>query len=110
MNIGLFNKRITIQKPNENTKDASGFKLPDDQKFTDFITTWAMVKTTIVGKEVHDVGTTLSENIVRFVIRYRSGIEPNMRINHNGKFYEILSVINDDLKNTTLTIVTKEVI
>lgn len=115
MRVGLFNERITFQKLNENSKDSSGFPLPDYQKWTDFKTVWAMIKTTRLGRETHEAGTTIGEITVRFVIRYQKTIKEidtkNYRIKHKGRFYDIISPpINDDFKNTTLTILAKEVI
>lgn len=110
MNAGNFDKRITFQKLNENTKDESGFSLSDDQKWLDYKTVWAMIKT-LSSREFYQAGSTQAETNIRFVIRYRTDITSAMRIKYKGRIFDIVAPpINDDEKNITLTIHAKEVI
>ena len=44
-----------------------------------------------------------SENITRFVIRYRDGVDSTMKIIYKDETYEIESIINDNEENKTLT-------
>jgi SPP1 family predicted phage head-tail adaptor len=104
MNPALFRHRITFQSFTETTNE-NGFPVQD---WTDVKTVWAMIKT-LQGREYYEAATTQNENTVRFVIRYTSGINPDMRIKYKDRTFEILSVINDDELNKTLTIMAKEV-
>jgi SPP1 family predicted phage head-tail adaptor len=105
MNPGLFRHRITFQEFIETTNE-NGFPV---QEWIDVKTAWAMIKT-LQGREYYEAATTQNENNVRFVIRYTSGINPDMRIKYKDRAFEILSVINDDERNITLTIIAKEVV
>lgn len=109
MNPGLFNKRITFQLFNPDAKDSDGFPLPDDQKWTDFKTVWAMVKT-LQGREYFAAAAVQAENTVRFIVRYIKGLDTSMRISYNSRTFSIESIINDDEANKTLTIIAKEVV
>ncbi|ADU95291.1 phage head closure protein [Geobacillus sp. Y412MC52] len=109
MNPGLFRHRITFQKCDENATNENGFPLEDSQRWQDVKTVWAMIKT-LQGREYYEAATTQNENTVRFVIRYTTGINPDMRIKYKDRTFEILSVINDDEQNITLTIIAKEVV
>ncbi|AXM88461.1 head-tail adaptor protein [Anoxybacillus ayderensis G10] len=108
MNPGLFRHRITFQQYDENAVNENGFPLEDSQRWTDVKTVWAMIKT-LQGREYYEAAATQNENTVRFVIRYTSGITPDMRIKYKDRAFEILSVINDDERNIILTIIAKEV-
>ncbi|MBB5356650.1 SPP1 family predicted phage head-tail adaptor [Anoxybacillus mongoliensis] len=99
-----FKHRITIQaqvgEQNEN-----GFS---SQEWQDRHHLWAAIKT-LRGREYHEAATTQNENTVRFVVRYTAGITSDMRIQYKDRTFEIVSVINDDERNVTMTIVAKEV-
>lgn len=110
MNPGLFRHRITFQQYDENATNENGFPVEDEnEKWSDVKTVWAMIKT-LQGREYYEAAATQNENTVRFVIRYTTGINPDMRIKYKDRAFEILSVINDDELNKTLTIIAKEVV
>lgn len=109
MNPGLFRHRITFQKYDPDAVNENGFPLPEDQRWTDVKTVWAMIKT-IKGREFYEAASTQNENTVRFVIRYKAGLDPDMRIIFKGRPFHIESIINDDKLNKTLTIMCKEVV
>ncbi|MED1419021.1 phage head closure protein [Bacillus smithii] len=109
MNPSKLRHRITFQRYDENATNENGFPLEEDQRWQDVKTVWAMVKT-LQGREYYAAATTQNENTVRFVIRYTSGINPDMRIKYKKRTFEILTVINDDELNKTLTIICKEVV
>ncbi|AMQ19662.1 phage head closure protein [Geobacillus sp. JS12] len=108
MDPGLFRHRITFQQYDENATNENGFPLEDSQRWQDVKTVWAMIKT-LQGREYYQAATTQNESTVRFVIRYTTGINPDMRIKYKDRIFDILSVINDDERNVTMTIVAKEV-
>ena len=103
-NSGSFRHRITFQEEAEGY-DEDGFPT---EGWTDKSMQWAMVKT-LNAREFYAVGQTMNEAKTRFVIRYTEGIHDGMRIMYNGKAYEIETIINDDLKNETLTIPAREI-
>jgi SPP1 family predicted phage head-tail adaptor len=103
MNPGKLNKRITFQRFIEG-KDADGFPL---EEWQDVKTCWAMIKT-LKGREYFQSATTQNENSSRFIIRYTTGLHPDMQILYKGRTFEIESIINDDEMNKTLTIICKD--
>ncbi|KMY52276.1 head-tail adaptor protein [Peribacillus loiseleuriae] len=112
MNSGLFRHRITIQK-HEADANENGFRSPEEQKYLNVKSAWAMIKTLSdkgSAYEFYEAATTHAQNTNSFVIRYTPGITADMRIKYNGRTFEILSVINDGELNKTLTIVGRELI
>ena len=99
-----FKHQITIQQQVEEQNE-NGFIINEWQ---DRHHLWAAIKT-LRGREYYEAATTQNENTVRFVVRYTAGITPDMRIQYKGRTFEILSVINDDERHVTMTIVAKEV-
>lgn len=104
-----LNRRIVFQIYDSNAKDSEGFPLPDTKKWLDFKTVWAMIKT-LRGSEFYQAASMQAENTTRFVIRYTKGLNTNMRIQYDNRFFDIQSIINDDERNVTLTIIAKEVV
>lgn len=102
LNTGDFRHRINIQEP-IGTEDDLG---QTEITWQDKKKVWAMVKTT-QGREYFAAAATQSENTVRFIIRYITGIDSTMRIIYKDKVYEIESIINDDELDKTLTIMAK---
>lgn len=104
MNPGLLKHRITIQSFTT-IEDVLG---QQDIQWNDFKSVWCMIKT-VQGREYFAVAATQSENTVRFVVRYTTGIDSTMRILYKGRVFEIVAPpINDDEQNKTLTIITNE--
>lgn len=108
MNPGLFRHRITFQSFTETTNE-NGFPVED---WTDVKTVWSMIKTDSNTKyrEFYEAASEHSEKIIRFVVRYTTGINAKMRILYKGRIFHIIAVVNDDELNKTLTIIAKEVI
>jgi SPP1 family predicted phage head-tail adaptor len=110
VNPGKLNKRITFQSFNPDATNENGFPISTDQQWSDLKTVWAMVKT-LKGREYYQAAAIQAENTTRFVIRYTTGIDNTMRIKYGTRIFEIVAPpINDDERNMTLTIITKEVI
>ncbi|MDE3838657.1 head-tail adaptor protein [Bacillus methanolicus] len=111
MNPGLFNKRISIQRFTEGVNE-NGFPI---QEWQDVKSVWAMIKTPndkTSSLEFYEAATTHAKNTLSFVIRYTNtiGIDTDMRILYKEKSFEILSIINDNERNKTLTIIGREVV
>lgn len=105
MNPGLFNKRITFQLFTE-TINENGFPV---EYWQDVKTVWAMIRT-LKGTEYYQAATTQNENSIRFVIRYTTGLHPDMRVFYNSRTFDVESIINNDEANKTMTVMCKEVI
>lgn len=90
---------------NEGGKDAYGEVIDDWKEFT---TAWAAVDP-LLGNEFFSALTIDSKVEIKFNSRYISGITNHMRIQHNGKIYEILSAINVKELNRELLCYCKEV-
>ncbi|USK56573.1 phage head closure protein [Cytobacillus solani] len=113
MNSGLFRHYITFQEYDPEAKNENGFPLPEDQRYVDVKSVYAMIKTLSdrgSSYEFYEAATTHSKNTNSFVVRYTTGITSDMRIKYNGHFYEIQSIINDNEMDKTLTIVAREVV
>lgn len=102
---GDFNKRIILRKAGGGI-DPDGYPIPGAP--TD-LKVWAMVKP-ISAREYTQAKATQTENVTRFIIRYRPGIDDSMIVVYKQRNYEIDSVINDNEENKTLTIIGNEVV
>ncbi|KAF0822514.1 phage head closure protein [Cytobacillus firmus] len=105
MNPGQYKHRITFQQFIESETE-NGFPVEGGE---DVITVYAAIRT-LKGNEFYEAATTQNENNSRFIIRYRKGISPDMQIQmRDGRTFEIISLINDNEENKTLTIHAREV-
>lgn len=92
-----FNNRIKI------VERVSSGPMPDQFEEKPIAKPWADIKT-VRGNEYLASGFTASEIPVRFIIRYREGINSKQRIKWKDLDFNIESVQNDDGLNRTLTI------
>ncbi|MGO2095047.1 MAG: phage head closure protein [Mammaliicoccus sciuri] len=93
-----FNTRILI------FKEVSTSPYPDDPvEEIEVAKLWADIKT-MKGEEYLIWKTTANKELIRFIIRYREGINARMKVKYAGKDYNITSVSNDNGRNETLTI------
>ncbi|UXR33680.1 phage head closure protein [Staphylococcus simulans] len=95
-----FNNRIKI------VQRVSSGPMPDQFEEKNIAKPWADIKT-IRGNEFLGSGLTASEIPVRFIIRYREGINSKQRIKWKDLDFNIESVQNDNGLNRTLTIYAK---
>lgn len=103
MNAGDFDKVIEFQIKGE-VQDEQGYPVPG---WVTFKKVGAMVRTW-QGREYIQAATTNNENTSRFVIRYTIGLHEDMRVLFRGRIFDILSIVNDNEENKTLTVVVKE--
>ena len=89
INPGKYRNKITFLK-NHGGKDGYG-EVIDDWK--EFATVWAAADP-LLGKEFFSALTVESKVEIKFNARYINGVTNDMRIQYNGKTYEILSAIN----------------
>ena len=94
-----FNNRISIIGITEEINDEGGF----EEVEAEIAKPWADIKT-MRASEFEAMGFTVTNVPIRFIIRYRKGIELDHKIKYNGDLYKIESIENDDGKNHTLTI------
>lgn len=79
---GLLRERIVIQNYTE-TRSSSGAQLKTWVKFAE---RHALVRPSM-GREQFDLAHTKAEQIVRFTLRYLSGVTEQMRILYGGRGY-----------------------
>ncbi|CAM5194099.1 head-tail adaptor protein [Lysinibacillus sphaericus] len=95
-----FKNRIEIlgRVPYENSLGETSYK------FATIAKAWADIKT--LKGEDHAVAISQEHKITyRFIIRYMANVDAFQKLRFKGKEYEIKSVLNDDERNKTLTIV-----
>ncbi|MBU6949301.1 phage head closure protein [Staphylococcus haemolyticus] len=92
-----FNNRIKI------VERVSSGPMPNSYEEKIIAEPWADIKT-IQGNEYLGSGFKASEIPIRFIIRYREGINSKQRIKWKDLDFNIESVQNDNGLNRTLTI------
>lgn len=90
LSAGRLRHRIEIQK-HVVTTDSHGDTQP---RWETFATCWAAINP-ISAREFEASQAMQSKSVVRIVIRYRSGVQPAMRILHKGRIYNIEGVLAD---------------
>lgn len=103
MKIGELRHRITLQKQ-INVQNDYGATVTQWQTVA---TVWAEIKP-ISGREYFSAQQVQSEITTQIWIRYRNDVVPTMRVAHNGKYYEIISVLNHNGRNTSLQLMCKD--
>lgn len=91
MQLGRLNRRITIEAKSV-TRDSYG---GEAITWTPVATVWAAVLP-IRGREYVAIREAGAELTTRFVIHYRAGITPAMRIAYGGGYYDIVEVIDSE--------------
>ena len=89
MEAGRLNRRITIEQKSV-TRDSYG---GESITWATVATVWAAVLP-IRGQEYVSIRQAGAELTTRFLIRYREGVTPAMRIVYDGAHYDIVEVIN----------------
>lgn len=102
--IGELNKRIDIQAPTKASDNMGGFT-----------TTWVDIATSVPAAvwpiSAKEQIVAQAERIVithRIRIRYRSGIRANWRIKYAGRYFNIVSIIDQNSRHRWLDILAKE--
>jgi len=103
MNPGQFRHKITLMKL-VTTQDEIGNTIEEWQPVR---TCWAAIKT-VNGREYFAAASVQAERTYRFIIRYTPGINETMKIDYQGRLFDIQSVLNDDEGRKTLTIIATE--
>lgn len=104
MSIGKLKHRILFQ---ENIVEIglNGF---EEESWCDVKEVWGSVAN-LQGKEYYQAASVQKENTVKFLIRYTSGINQEMRIKFNDCLYNIISINNFNYVNRYIEIKAIEV-
>lgn len=65
---------------------------------------WADIRT-LKGEDIQTAGMEFQKNTFRFIMRYNPAITSKMVIEYQGQRYDIDEIVNDNLRNRTLTII-----
>lgn len=104
MDFSKMRHRITFLKPTGSVLNDMGETVPE---YEDYKTVWACVEPK-TGREYDEAQKLRAETTYNIMTRYFEGITAEMRIRHNKKIFEIISVLNLGGKNTELQIVASE--
>ena len=70
-------------------------------------TRWGAIEP-LSGRELFAQQQVQSEAQVRIMLRYYSGLDTTWRVSHGGLAYDIVEVINRDLRNEMLTLLCRQ--
>jgi len=111
MNIGKLRHRVTIQMPEKQPDNpdqpVDEFGQPIDD-WVDVCTVWASIEA-LRGREYFTAQQTVAQSDHRVTIRYRSGIEPAMRLVHGQRVFDIQAVLDRAGERRWLELICKEV-
>ena len=105
MQSGQLNKRVTLQYETKVSDSMGGF----DSSWVDAATVWAAIWPISAREQVQSMKETMTISH-RIRIRYRSVLRPDWRVKYGNAFYNIISIINPNMKNEYLDILCKEVV
>lgn len=107
--VNKLNRRITIQEKTTTT-DPEGVSI---ETWVDVVTVWANRASMVTGgREFFQAAAINAEKMVKYIIRYRKNILPNMRIVdlQDNMVYNIRTVMDDYLGDKTQTHLIADVI
>ena len=100
-----LNRRVELQEFVEVVDPATGYRT---QEWTTYAEVLAKVEP-LVGREYFAAKATQAENMVKFTMRWRAGVEPSHRLAFDGKAYGIESVINVKSRNRELLLMARTI-
>jgi len=100
---GRLRHRITIQSPTE-TQDTYGEPVPT---WSTYLTAWASVEP-IKGREYWESQQINAEVTHKIIMRYRSGLNPKMRVSWGNRTFNIHSILNEYERDNKLTLMVTE--
>ena len=106
MRAGRLRHRLVLQKKVNASpaRDEYGSALLDWETQA---TVWGSIEP-LSGNELFAQQQVQSETRVRIVLRYYDGLDTTWRISHGGKYYNILEVIDRDVRNYQLTLLCRQ--
>ena len=90
MQAGKLDQRVTLERKTYEQDPVTGAMV---EFWAPLLTAWAAVGR-LVGKEYLAAAALQSDVSARVRMRYRPGVTPADRVNHEGKLYGIESVID----------------
>ena len=103
MRSGRLRHRLILQSKAE-TRDSYGATLIT---WDTEATVWGAIEP-LSGKEYFSQQSVQAEAQVRIVIRYYSGVLPSWRVSNGGLYYDIVDVLNHDMRNQQLTLMCRQ--
>lgn len=100
---GDFTRRVTLQS---RSSTPNGFGQAS-QTWSDVLTCWARLEP-LSGRELMLAQATSAEVTHQVEIFYRPSITAAMRVVYQGRFFNILSVIDPDMAHVTLELLCSE--
>ncbi|MEM7751417.1 MAG: phage head closure protein [Pseudomonadota bacterium] len=89
--IGRLRHRVTVQYPTRNEDDGGGATTA----WVPLATVWAQIKAR-TGREIFQADSPTARGAFRVVIRYRSDVDPTMRLLWGDRVLEVLAVGDED--------------
>ncbi|MGF6356766.1 SPP1 family predicted phage head-tail adaptor [Paenibacillus sp. 4624] len=104
MNPAKLNRRILLQRKSNGTEDDSGYPTDPAETWEDVMTLYAS-REPLRGREFFTAAAANAELTLRYKIRYRDGITPDMRFKdlNNGRICNITAVLDDPYGDRTET-------
>lgn len=103
MNAGPLRHRVKIQAKTLTTDSYGG----PVETWADFDTVWANIEP-LQGNELVKAQAVRTETTHRITMRYLSGVTPAHRITYAGRYFNLLSVIDPELRGRELLIMASE--
>jgi SPP1 family predicted phage head-tail adaptor len=103
MRAGKLRHQITIQRKSLTTDEYGG----PVETWADVDTVWASVEP-LSGRELANAQTVNAEITTRITMRYLAGVIAADRIVFEGRFYNLQSVIDEEMKHRQLVIMASE--
>lgn len=103
LRIGELNRQIKLQQ-RASSQDTYGQQV---NTWSDVCTTWAHIRP-LSGRELIAAQAVQSEVSHEIVIRYRPGITAAMRAVYQGRFFNILAVLDQDTQHRSLVLQVSE--
>lgn len=91
LDAGRLRHRVVIER-NTPAQDTTTGEMVD--YWSEYTTVWASIEP-MSAKEFIAAQAVQSEVTGKIVMRFRADITPDMRVNHNGRVYNIVGIIPD---------------
>lgn len=103
MRAGKLRHKVTIQQPTLATNSIG----EATKTWSTYAQAWANVQP-LTGRELFASQQVNAEQTVRITIRALSGVVPTMRVLFDGRYYEILSVIDREERGIYMELMCSE--
>lgn len=104
MRAGTLRHKVIIQGLQSTTDSEFGGLVSE---WSEIATVWASVEP-LHGRELVAAQSVAAETTTKITMRYRSDITTANRITFDGKFYNLLSIIDPQLRHRELIIMASE--